>query len=77
LIDDNTWTPFERKYGPSFWGHERMWMTEEKRAETRALSVAAAKAGQRQPVQVIEGNYNRMPGVCPWWDQMKATKAVS
>jgi len=26
---------------------------------------------------VLEGNYNRMPGVCPWWDQMKATKAVS
>jgi 2,3-dihydroxybiphenyl 1,2-dioxygenase len=77
LIDDNTWTPFERKFGPSFWGHERMWMTPEKRAETRALSIASAEAGQRQPVQVLEGNYNRMPGVCPWWDQMKATKAVS
>jgi hypothetical protein len=22
-------------------------------------------------VQVIEGNYNRMAGVCPWWDGMK------
>jgi hypothetical protein len=21
---------------------------------------------------VLEGNYNRMPGVCPWWDQMKS-----
>ena len=20
----------------------------------------------------MDGNYNRMPGVCPWWDQMKA-----
>jgi hypothetical protein len=20
---------------------------------------------------VIEGNYNLMPGVCPWWDSMK------
>ena len=77
LIDDNAWTPFERKYGPSFWGHERMWMTEEKRAETRALSIASAVAGQRQPVQVIEGNFNRMPGVCPWWDRMKAQQKVS
>ena len=23
MIDDNTWKPFERKYGPSLWGHER------------------------------------------------------
>jgi hypothetical protein len=22
-------------------------------------------------VQVIEGNYNLMAGVCPWWDSMK------
>jgi len=26
-------------------------------------------------VQVIEGNYNVMQGVCPWWDSMKAQKA--
>ena len=23
VIDDNTWKPFERKFGPSLWGHER------------------------------------------------------
>ena len=23
LIDDSTWKPFERKFGPSLWGHER------------------------------------------------------
>ncbi len=22
-IDDNTWKPFERKHGPSLWGHDR------------------------------------------------------
>jgi hypothetical protein len=21
---------------------------------------------------VIAGNYNLMPGICPWWDSMKA-----
>ena len=25
----------------------------------------------REPVQVMEGNYQLMPGVCPWWDEMK------
>jgi len=77
VIDDNTWKPFERKYGPSLWGHERRWMTPEKKEEARLLCIEAAENGQRQPVQVIDGNYNRMPGVCPWWDSMKEQKAVS
>jgi hypothetical protein len=28
-------------------------------------------------VQVIEGNYRLMPGVCPWWDTMKQGRRVS
>jgi hypothetical protein len=71
VIDDNTWKPFERKFGPSFWGHERRWMSAEKKEESRRLCIEAAENGQRMPVQVIEGNYNLMPGVCPWWDSMK------
>src|SRR5262249_35851923 len=31
LIDDSTWKPFERKFGPSLWGHERRWMSAEKK----------------------------------------------
>ena len=39
-------------------------------AKSRAqLCIEAAEDGLRQPVQVIEGNYNLMPGVCPWWDR--------
>jgi 2,3-dihydroxybiphenyl 1,2-dioxygenase len=71
LIDDRRWRPFERKFGPSLWGHERRWMSPEKQEESRRLCIEAAENAQRQPVQVIEGNYNRMPGVCPWWDRMK------
>jgi hypothetical protein len=74
VIDDSTWKPFERKHGPSLWGHDRKWMSPEKREESRLLCIESAEAGLRQPVQVLEGNYNRMPGVCPWWDQMKAQK---
>jgi hypothetical protein len=25
----------------------------------------------REPVQVMEGNYNLMDGVCPWLDQAR------
>ncbi|HEY9361160.1 MAG TPA: VOC family protein, partial [Xanthobacteraceae bacterium] len=71
LIDDSNWKPFERKFGPSLWGHERRWMSAEKREESRRLCMEAAENGQRQPVQVIAGNYNRMTGVCPWWESMK------
>jgi 2,3-dihydroxybiphenyl 1,2-dioxygenase len=75
LIDDHTWTPFERKFGPSLWGHDRRWMSPEKQEEGRRLCIEAAEAGERRPVQVMDGNYNRMPGVCPWWDEMKAKAA--
>ena len=76
-IDDSTWQPFERKLGPSLWGHDRKWMTPEKREESRQLCIESAKAGLRQPVQVIEGNFNQMQGVCPWLDSMRAQQKVS
>jgi len=28
-------------------------------------------ASRRAPVQVIEGNYQRMAGICPWWDEAR------
>lgn len=28
--------------------------------------------GQRMPVHVLDGNYQRISGVCPWWDATKA-----
>jgi hypothetical protein len=33
---------------------------------------ANAAKGLRAPVQVMEGNYQVMTGVCPWWDSVKA-----
>jgi len=39
------------------------------------MRMKAAEDGLRQPVQVIEGNHNLMPGACPWWDSMKQQKA--
>ena len=67
-IDPNAWQAFERREGPSLWGHDRAWLPEDKRAEARAMRMKLAEDGVRQPVQVLEGNHRLMPGVCPWWD---------
>jgi len=72
VVDDATWKPFERPYGPSIWGHDRTWLSPEKQIEAREMRMKAAEDGLRQPVQVIEGNYRLMPGTCPWWDSVKA-----
>lgn len=68
-IDPETWVPSERRVGPSIWGHDRLWLPPEKRREARDMVLSNAANGLRRPVQVVDGNYNLMPGVCPWWDE--------
>jgi 2,3-dihydroxybiphenyl 1,2-dioxygenase len=67
-IDPAHWTPHERTEGPSLWGHDRLWLTEEGREEARALCIRAAQSGSREPVNVMDGNYARAGDVCPWWN---------
>ncbi len=67
-IEPTGWQPFELTDGPSLWGHERVWLPPEDREVARAMRMRAAAEGRRAPVQVIEGNYQLMPGTCPWWD---------
>ncbi len=76
LIDVDTWRAYERKEGPSMWGHDRVWLSAEDRAKARALRLKNAADGYRRPVQVIAGNYEVMSGVCPWWDGIKARAAA-
>ena len=68
VIEVDSWQTEEVTFGPSMWGHDRLWMTPEKRAEARAIRIDAAASGLRKPVNVLEGNYKLAPGVCPWWD---------
>jgi 2,3-dihydroxybiphenyl 1,2-dioxygenase len=75
LIDPDAWQACERKEGPSMWGHDRSWLSAQDRAKARALRLANAASGFRRPVQVIEGNYQIMSGVCPWWDAVKDAAA--
>jgi 2,3-dihydroxybiphenyl 1,2-dioxygenase len=67
-IEPKTWQPFELPDGPSLWGHERVWLPPADREVAREMRIRAAASGLRAPVQVIDGNYQLMPGACPWWD---------
>jgi len=71
-IDVDTWVAKERPEGPSLWGHDRTWLSDEARDAARKMRMELAQQGYRRPVQVIEGNYELAPGVCPWWDSLKA-----
>jgi len=57
LIEPETWVPHETHDGPSFWGHERLYLTEEGgRKRLRDMRLDAAARGVRAP-QVAD---------CPW-----------
>src|SRR3954447_24172662 len=73
LIDPPTWQAYERSEGPSIWGHDRSWLPPEQREAARRKTRELADNGYRKPVQVMDGNFDRMSGVCPWWDSMKAS----
>lgn len=56
-IDPAAWTPHETTDGPSFWGHERLYLTEEGgRKRLRDMRLDAAARGLRAPAVVD----------CPW-----------
>jgi 2,3-dihydroxybiphenyl 1,2-dioxygenase len=69
-INPATWKPVEMTDGPSLWGHERVWLPPRDREVAREMRMRAAASGLRAPVQVMEGNYQLMPGTCPWWDEV-------
>jgi 2,3-dihydroxybiphenyl 1,2-dioxygenase len=67
-IDPDNWTPTEVVEGPSLWGHERLWLPPEARAEARAMRMKLAEEGLRIPVDVMEGNHKLAAGTCVLWD---------
>ncbi|HVB90291.1 MAG TPA: VOC family protein [Beijerinckiaceae bacterium] len=71
LIDPESWVAAERREGPSLWGHERSWLSPDKREAARRLCLDNAEKGLRRPVHVLEGNHVLMPGTCPWWDSVR------
>ena len=65
-VDDATWQPQEMKTVASFWGHQGLFDALGGPPPMPEPDVI------RAPVQVMEGNYHRMTGVCPWWDSIKS-----
>ena len=56
IIDPSSWEACETNVGPSFWGHERLYLNEQERAAFRDKRLATAAAGHRAPSVVN----------CPW-----------
>ena len=72
-VDDATWQPQELPSLASFWGHDGLFRAaggeEPPPVDLRA---AAQEQAVRAPLQVLDGNYQRLKGVCPWWDSVIA-----
>jgi 2,3-dihydroxybiphenyl 1,2-dioxygenase len=68
-VDVATWQPTEISTLASFWGHEGLMQAVHDDAPLPAPSLPE---GRRAPLQVMKGNYERLSGVCPWWDAIIA-----
>jgi len=65
-VNDATWQPSEMSSVASFWGHHGLFDAMGPDGPPHMPSTQ----GVRAPLQVMAGNYQRMSGVCPWWDAM-------
>jgi 2,3-dihydroxybiphenyl 1,2-dioxygenase len=70
-VDDTNWQAQELKNVDSFWGHDGLFRGIGGEDPPPAdLRPDAANQTLRAPVQVMDGNYQRMSGLCPWWDSL-------
>ncbi len=66
---DGTRTTWMTSVG-SFWGHQGLFDSlagDAPRPDQPPPSMPTTEV-RRAPLQVMDGNYQRMRGVCPWWD---------
>jgi 2,3-dihydroxybiphenyl 1,2-dioxygenase len=73
-VTPGNWTPTEVTVGPSLWGHDRAWLPADQREKARAMRLKAAADGERRPLNVLDGNYVRQAGACPWWDSLAGAR---
>lgn len=59
-IDETTWTPREVTHGGSMWGHDRVWMDEDRRRAANEVRRGVIKAGLGAPLQVTRGQFNEV-----------------
>jgi hypothetical protein len=72
-VDPANWQPTEMTTVASYWGHQGL-MRAVGHPEPPPADRRPGGEVLRAPVQVIDGNYQRMDGVCPWWDAVKAAR---
>ena len=68
------WQPVELKSVASFWGHQGLFESihvEPLPPDASPPPPMPPSEPNHAPLQVIAGNYERMSGVCPWWDAVK------
>jgi 2,3-dihydroxybiphenyl 1,2-dioxygenase len=68
------WQPVELKTVGSFWGHQGLFESihvEPLPPDAPPFRPMLPSEPNHAPLQVIDGNYERMNGVCPWWDAVK------
>ncbi len=56
IIDPGTWEPHETDTGPSFWGHDRLFLPDSLRAKYKEMRLELAAQGRQTPPLVD----------CPW-----------
>lgn len=70
-VDPANWVPTEMDAVESYWGHHGL-MRAIGAPEPPPADLRPGGRVLRAPVQVMDGNYSRMQGACPWWDAAKA-----
>ena len=72
-VDVATWQPQEMSTIASFWGHDGLIRSVlGNTPPPPGHTPPPPPEGRRAPVQVLEGNYAKMSGVCQWWDATTA-----
>jgi 2,3-dihydroxybiphenyl 1,2-dioxygenase len=67
-VDVATCQPQELASVASFWGHQGLFESLADGPPTPGAPRMSPTPGARAPLQVLDGNYNRLNGACPWWD---------
>ncbi|MBS0641748.1 MAG: VOC family protein [Proteobacteria bacterium] len=69
-VDDATWQPEEMKTVGSLWGHQGLFESIGDGPPPPDAPPMPSQKIVRAPLFVMDGNYVRQNGVCPWWDAM-------
>jgi len=59
-VDEATWTPREVTHGGSMWGHDRLWMDEERRKTANEIRRKTILSGLGAPLQVTRGQFKEV-----------------